>query len=118
KKDESPITTQTFDIYFDFGMSRPNKEGKKELRRFAESMKNIENLKIELVGKTDDIGTKKFNRRLAFKRALHVETWLGSHGVNAQIAITAREECCRAAPYDKREQTLKAKRSVTIISHH
>lgn len=115
---EAPIAIPTFDIYFDFGMSKPNKEGKKELRRFVNSVDLREATQIELVGKTDDIGTKNFNRKLAYKRALYVETWLKAHGVNAQITITAKEECCRVAPYNKRELTLKAMRRVSITSHH
>ncbi len=114
----SPIAIPTFEIYFDFGMSKPNNEGRKELRRFAKSVVLRENTQIELVGKTDDIGTQVFNHKLALKRALYVETWLKSHGVSVQITISAKEECCRLAPYDKRELTLKAKRSVSIISHH
>lgn len=112
-----PITISTFEIYFDFGMSRPNFEGRRELLRFTESIQKNDNQQIELVGKTDDIGSKKFNRKLAYKRALYVEKWLKLHGVNAQITIAAREECCRTAPYDIRELTLKAKRKVSIISH-
>jgi len=115
---EAPIAIPTFDIYFDFGMSKPNKEGKKELRRFVNSVDLREATQIELVGKTDDIGTKNFNRKLAYKRALYVETWLKAHGVNAQITISAKEECCRVAPYNKRELTLKAMRRVSITSHH
>lgn len=115
---EPAIAIPTFDIYFDFGMSKPNKEGKKELRRFVNSVDLREATQIELVGKTDDIGTKNFNRKLAYKRALYVETWLKAHGVNAQITISAKEECCRVAPYNKRELTLKAMRRVSITSHH
>ncbi len=113
---EAPIAIPTFDIYFDFGMSKPNNEGKKELRRFVNSVDLREATQIELVGKTDDIGTKNFNRKLAFKRALFVETWLKSHGVNAQITISAKEECCRTAPYDKLETSLKEKRKVVIFN--
>lgn len=115
---EAPIAIPTFDIYFDFGMSKPNNEGKKELRRFVNSVDLREATQIELVGKTDDIGSKNFNRKLAYKRALYVETWLKAHGVNAQITISAKEECCRVAPYNKRELTLKAMRRVSITSHH
>ena len=115
---EAPIAIPTFDIYFDFGMSKPNKEGKKELLRFVNSVDQREATQIELVGKTDDIGTKNFNRKLAYKRALYVETWLKAHGVNAQITVSAKEECCRVAPYNKRELTLKAMRRVSITSHH
>lgn len=115
---ESPIAFPTFEIYFDFGMSKPNKEGRTELRRFAKSVGLHKSTQIELVGKTDDIGTQVFNHKLALKRAVYVETWLRSHGVSAQITIAAHEKCCRLAPYDKRELTLKAKRSVSIILRH
>jgi outer membrane protein OmpA-like peptidoglycan-associated protein len=115
---ETAIAIPTFDIYFDFGMSRPNKRGRKELRRFAKSVDLSENTRIELVGRTDDIGPRNLNRKLAFKRALYVETWLKSHGVSAQITISAKEECCRLPPYDKRELTLKEKRKVSITTHH
>jgi outer membrane protein OmpA-like peptidoglycan-associated protein len=115
---QSSIAFPTFDIYFDFGMSRPNKEGRKSLLRFAKSIELRENAKIELLGKTDDIGTQSFNRNLAHERALYVQMWLKSHGVREQIAITAKEECCRAAPYDRRELALKTKRSVSIILRH
>ncbi len=113
---EPPIAIPPFEIYFDFGMSKPNKAGRKELRRFAKSVELRENTRIELVGRTDDIGTQNFNRKLAYKRALYVGVWLKSHDVNAQITISAKEECCRSTPYDKRELTLKAKRRVSITS--
>jgi outer membrane protein OmpA-like peptidoglycan-associated protein len=113
---EPSIAIPAFEIYFDFGMSKPNKEGRKELRRFAKSVELRENTQIELVGRTDDIGSQNFNRKLAYKRALYVDVWLKSHGVNAQITISAKEECCRSTPYDKRELTPKAKRRVSITS--
>jgi outer membrane protein OmpA-like peptidoglycan-associated protein len=97
-------------------MSRPNGEGENELRRFEESIRRLNDLKIELVGRTDDIGTSKFNRRLARKRALNIADWIKAHGIKARIALSTKAECCRAAPYDKREPTFKEKRRVTIIS--
>jgi outer membrane protein OmpA-like peptidoglycan-associated protein len=112
-----PVTISTFDIYFNFGMSKPNIDGKKELLRFTESIQKNDNQQIELIGATDDIGSQTFNRKLAYKRALYVRKWLKSHGVNAQITIVTKEQCCRAAPYNKRELALKAKRKVSIISH-
>lgn len=113
-----PVTISTFDIHFNFGVSKPNIDGKKELLRFVESIqKNDNQQKIELIGATDDIGSQTFNRKLAYKRALYVWKWLKSHGVNAQITIITKEQCCRATPYNKRELALKAKRKVSIISH-
>jgi outer membrane protein OmpA-like peptidoglycan-associated protein len=116
-KEESPTSTaQQYEIHFDFGMSRPNAAGESELLRFEEGIRDQKNLKIELVGRTDDIGTSKFNRRLARKRALNIAAWIKSRGIKARIQLSTKAECCRAAPYDKRESSFKEKRRVTIIS--
>ena len=116
KRTEPTAAAQQYEVYFDFGMSRPNVEGENELRRFEESIRGLNDLKIELVGRTDDIGTSKFNRRLARKRALNIADWIKAHSIKARIALSTKAECCRAAPYDKREPTFKEKRRVTIIS--
>lgn len=110
------IAEQQYEIHFDFGMSTPNAEGASVLRKFEESIRGLNNLKIELIGRTDDIGTSKFNRRLARKRALKISEWIKARGIKAQIALSTKAECCRAAPYDKREPAFKEKRRVTIIS--
>ena len=109
------IAEQQYEIHFDFGMSHPNAEGESELLKFEESIRGLNNLRIELVGRTDDIGTSKFNRRLARKRALNIAAWIKARGIKAKIALSTKAECCRAAPYDKREPTFKEKRRVTII---
>ena len=109
------IAEQQYEIHFDFGMSHPNAEGESELLKFEESIRGLNNLRIELLGRTDDIGTSKFNRRLARKRALNIAAWIKARGIKAKIALSTKAECCRAAPYDKREPTFKEKRRVTII---
>ena len=110
------IAEQQYEIHFDFGMSHPNADGESELRKFEESIRGLNNLRIELLGRTDDIGTSKFNRRLARKRALNIAAWIKARGIKAKIALSTKAECCRAAPYDKREPSFKEKRRVTIIS--
>lgn len=116
--ENSVITAGTqFKIYFNFGMSKPNIQGRKELLRFVKQTQKFDNIEIELVGKTDDIGTQKFNRSLAYKRAKYVKSWLRSKGVGAHIMTSDKEECCRARPTNKRELGLKAKRSVLINSY-
>ena len=109
------IAELQYEIHFDFGMRNPNAEGESELRKFEKSNRGLNNLKIELIGRTDDIGTSKFNRRLARKRALNIAAWIKARGIKAKIALSTKAECCRAAPYDKREPTFKEKRRVTII---
>lgn len=104
----------TIEIYFDFGMSKPNQEGRKELLRLAEMAATKTTNNIELDGHTDDIGTREFNTELTKKRADFVARWIKSHGINAAISVTAKGECCRAAPYNKGEESLVEKRRVTI----
>ena len=110
------IAELQYEIHFDFGMRNPNAEGESELRKFEKSNRGLNNLKIELIGRTDDIGTSKFNRRLARKRALKIAAWIKARGIKAKIALSTKAECCRTAPYDKREPAFKEKRRVTIIS--
>ena len=111
---ENQSTVKSISILFDFGMSKPNKSGLKELSVFAQT---DEKNQIELVGGTDDIGTKNFNNNLADKRAKFVKAWLLSHGVSAPITIVTQAECCHPPPYDKAAETLKAKRKVSIVLH-
>lgn len=104
----------TIDIYFDFGQSQPNAEGRKELLRFVEMATRKIPEKIELDGHTDDIGTQIYNSKLAIKRADFVAKWIKEHGINVAISITARGECCHAVPYNKAESSFIGKRRVSI----
>lgn len=108
----TPITVNATNIFFDFGMGKPNKSGFDALSMFV---KTVEKKPIELLGGTDDIGTKDFNNNLATKRAKFVKAWLLSHGVAAPITIVTLAECCHPMPYDKTSDTLKAKRKVSIF---
>lgn len=115
KDSTEPITTaHQHEVYFDFGMSRPNAEGESELRKFEESIRGLSNLKIELIGRTDSIGSMKFNRRLARKRAIHVAERIKALDSKSQIALSTDAHCCQRAPYDKNAPTFKKMRRVTI----
>ena len=103
-----------FEVYFDFGMSAPSRAGRRELIRLAEMASTQSISTIKLVGETDDIGTQKYNSKLAVKRAYFVASWIKAHGINAPISVTAKPACCHPAPYDKTELSLVGKRRVTI----
>ncbi len=45
-------------------------------------MKTHQNVKIKIVGYTDDIGSKSYNQKLALKRAQAVKNYLVKLGVN------------------------------------
>ena len=107
-------TTETFEVYFDFGMSKPNRNGQKELDRFVLLASKQSIGLIELTGQTDDIGTRNYNNRLALKRVQFVTSWLKSHGINMTISSSSKGDCCHPAPYNKEELVLKEKRRVSI----
>ena len=114
-KKSEPIKTQ---VHFEFGKSTPTHKGMKELQQFAEVLaKNNAITAIEVVGGTDDIGTRHYNSKLALERASFVAGWLKDNGVSSAITITTKEECCRPAPYDKSDEGLEAKRRVSIVVH-
>lgn len=99
-------------IFFDFGMSKPNKAGFDALQNFV---KTAEKKPITLIGGTDDIGTKNFNNSLATKRARFVKTWLLLHGITSPITIVIRAQCCRPIPYDKTAESLRDQRKVSVF---
>jgi outer membrane protein OmpA-like peptidoglycan-associated protein len=107
-------TTDTFTVYFGFGMSKPNRDGQKELDRFVRLASQQSIGLIELTGQTDDIGTQDYNNRLALKRVQFVSRWLKSRGINTTISSSSKGDCCHPAPYNKEELVLKEKRRVSI----
>jgi outer membrane protein OmpA-like peptidoglycan-associated protein len=54
--------------------------------------------RIELYGRTDDIGGKAYNDRLARRRAESVRSWLLDRGVEAEIVVRAEGLCCYLDP--------------------
>ncbi len=48
-------------------------------------------LKVKIIGYTDDIGSKRYNDKLAYKRALAIKNYLVNHGINpSRIYIEGR----------------------------
>jgi outer membrane protein OmpA-like peptidoglycan-associated protein len=123
KQPEPPITlpvsiaapakepADIFIVQFEFGKSMPTNDGFKSLALLTKAARQTA-VAIELIGETDDIGTQNYNDRLASNRAHFVARWLGSHGVNANISVEAKGECCHPAPYDKTKAALQEKRRV------
>lgn len=115
---ESPIRTEanevpikTFVVQFEFGTTKPTREGRRQLDLLTEAAKQAPTA-IELLGETDTIGTKNYNNKLAFKRAHFVARWLKEHGVSAKISVEAKGGCCHPLPYDKTEKALLKMRRV------
>ena len=84
--------TVTATVLFEFGKDAPSADGKLALDRLAAIATHAKH--IELEGRTDDIGSKAYNDRLAQRRAEFVRSWLLAHGVAAEMVVRAEGLCC------------------------
>lgn len=91
----SPLTSEQITehvIHFDFGKSHLTEIGGRKMNALLlEAKKSI---RIEVVGRTDDLGTRAFNDRLARQRAATVRDWLVRQGILASIKVDAEGMCC------------------------
>jgi outer membrane protein OmpA-like peptidoglycan-associated protein len=91
-----PVTpsdeTVSATILFEFGKDAPTTAGWVSLNRLAAIAANSK--RIELEGRTDDIGGKAYNDRLARRRAEFVHSWLIKQGVAAEVVVRAEGLCC------------------------
>ncbi len=105
------FTEMTFDIQFEFGKHTLTNEEKKTLELLTQSARSASS--IELLGGTDDIGTERYNDKLAHSRVLFVASWLNKHGIDSKlISVVAKGACCRQSPYNKSEISLIKMRRV------
>jgi OOP family OmpA-OmpF porin len=86
----------TATILFEYGQDTPTADGQRELERLAAISAAYQ--RIELYGRTDDIGGKAYNDRLARRRAESVRSWLLDRGVEAEIVVRAEGLCCYLDP--------------------
>ena len=80
-KDGTPVPMNN--LFFDFAKSNLLKESIPELKRVAQIIKD-KNLKIELSGYTDNIGSDKDNQKLSEARAKSARDYLISIGCKAE----------------------------------
>ena len=73
--------------------SRVRARTQSELRRLAQRLKRNPKAKISLIGHTDSVGKKSFNRKLGYQRAYAVKRILQKYGVSArQIRVISKGE--------------------------
>jgi outer membrane protein OmpA-like peptidoglycan-associated protein len=73
---------KTFTINFDFDSYGLTEDAKSVLNLILREVKD-KNIKIELVGHTDNIGNDVYNSTLSQKRVNTIENWFKEHGVEA-----------------------------------
>lgn len=86
---EAPVVSK---VLFDFGKHIPSAEGQQELKRLLAIAKK--SYLIDLEGRTDDLGSKQFNDRLAKRRADYVRSWLLKQGIKSEIVVRSEGLCC------------------------
>lgn len=69
-------------VNFEFDSDRLTAEAKEILNGVAETLKSYADLKIEVAGHTDDVGTEAYNLGLSERRANSVKTYLASRGTD------------------------------------
>jgi len=70
-------------IFFDFGKYDLRPESEPELQRIYDLMREYPDMKIEVQGFADSIGSTEFNLFLSRMRAKAVRDWLVSHGIDS-----------------------------------
>lgn len=87
---EKTINQHLFKVHFDFAKSELNKTNKAEIANIKKYLAETKQHQLKIVGKTDPIGTNKYNKRLAMLRAAQVKKSLSGDGVNIQVST----DCC------------------------
>ncbi len=71
-------------IFFDFNSDKLKPESESELNRVQDLMIKYADLRIEIQGHADSIGTSEYNLDLSKRRAMAVLRWLVDHGIAAK----------------------------------
>jgi len=75
-------------VLFDFNKNDLKKDESLKLQHFIDQVKENPNVRIEVNGHTDDVGTDEYNVKLSERRAVSVEDYLLSRGVpRDQLAV-------------------------------
>jgi len=77
-------------IYFEFNSEVPNEASKDCLKQIADALENYPQLKLDIVGHTDPVGSSETNYRLGLKRAAQVKSFIeATFGTSASQLITS-----------------------------
>ncbi len=107
------ITGSSFDnIYFEYNSTELQVSSKKELDKVLRLLKVKEEIRIELAGHTDNVGSQKFNLRLSKKRAKKAYDYLVSNGANkGQLSFVGYGKLKPIVPNDSDENRAKNRRT-------
>ena len=75
-------------IFFEFGKDKIRKKSEPKLSTAVEVLKEFPDIRVEISGHTDDVGTREANLDLSQRRADAVKTWMVEHGIDASRITT------------------------------
>ncbi len=99
-------------VFFDFDSDKLKPESYPELRRFAEFVKEHPDLKFEISGHTDSIGTTEYNKDLSLRRAQAVMRFLIKQGCSAKQFVVKGYGSEKPVATNKTEQGRSMNRRV------
>lgn len=104
------------DILFGFNSINVSEEYQQRLNIIANVLKNKEDLKVQLVGHTDNIGSEEVNQRVARLRVNNVLLYLSNRGVNgSRIEVVGAGKSTPVAPNETNGGRSLNRRVETII---
>lgn len=106
----------TFDsqLLFDFGKSDLKESNKRDLQKFAETLKQYTDTDLLIVGHTDSRGSESFNQTLSTQRAAAVSDYLAYSGVNRNRLMIQGEGEQQPVASNNTDQGRKQNRRVEI----
>ncbi len=87
KKIETGAEIELSNIFFDFAKSELRPESEAELERVVKLLEKYPNMKIEVQGFADSIGSKQFNLFLSRERARAVAEWIINSSISKKRVI-------------------------------
>ncbi len=84
QKLEMGVVSVLRNLYFDFDKATFKQESYNELNKLERMMLQNPNLKVEIAGHTDVVGTKNYNLFLSRKRAEAVKDFLTKKGIDSR----------------------------------
>lgn len=85
-------------VHFEFAKAIPVGDWKHALETVERQVAPSDSLLIKAY--TDDVGSARYNDRLARQRAEFVLSWLKARGVKNPMEVEARGKCCYVEPND------------------
>ena len=91
----APVNTETFTVHFRWAWAKLDESGEKELHSVVSRVKEKQVKKIEIAGRTDPTGSRKYNEKLALRRAETIKASLVKVGFSeALIQTSVQKPCC------------------------